>query len=177
MVRRARDRSQRLGTPDRIEDHGLVTLRGTVKQLGTPLTAPLTGRGCVAYRATGRTFTKVGHRKEVDAEETETAMTPFVLVTKHGEVTVDGTTCELPTRSEPIIPRKLELEQKFMKRVMLIGSADTAGFDEIVVKPGMKIAVYGVVREEVTSSGGETGFREAPKQLRISGEPIVIDLD
>jgi hypothetical protein len=41
----------------------------------------------------------------------------------------------------------------------------------------MKIAVHGVVREEVVPAGGETGFREAPKQLRISGEPIVIDLD
>lgn len=178
-LRRARARRERLAMPDRLDDHALVTLRGMVKLLGPHLVAPLSGRACVAYRAAARTFspTMAGTRREVDAEEIEIAMTPFLLVTKHGEVIVDGDSCELPVHSAPIIPRKIHLEQKFMERFMLIGAPKEAGFDEVVVKPGMKIAVHGVVREEVVPAGGETGFREAPKQLRISGEPIVIDLD
>jgi len=176
-IRRSHARKQRLAAPDAIIDHGVVTLRGTVKLLGDPLKAPLSGRACVAFRATGRTFTRVGQRKEIDAEVTEIVMTPFVLVTKHGEVFVDGEDCGLPEHSAPIIPRKLDLEQEFMKRVFLIGPAGEAGFDEVIVKPGMKIAVHGVVREEVTTSGAEVGFREAPKRLRLSGEPVVIDLD
>ena len=176
-IRRSHARKQRLAAPDQIVDHGLVTLRGTVKVLGEPLKAPLSGRACVAFRATGRTYSGVGTHREIDAEEIEVVMKPFVLVTKHGEVIVDGDYCELPGHISPIIPRKLELEQAFMRRVALIGMAASAGFDEVVVKPGMKIAVHGVVREEVTTAGGETGFREAPKQLRISGNPLVIDLD
>ena len=175
-IRRAQARKHRLAAPDAIVDHGVVTLRGTVKLIGEPLTAPLSGRACVAFRATGRTYTAKGNRKYLDAEEIEVVMTPFVLVTKHGDVFVDGSYCELPGESAPIIPRKLELEQKFMQRVALAGPAGQAGFDEVVVGPGMKIAVHGVVREEVTTSGAEVGFRDAPKRLRISGEPLVIDL-
>jgi hypothetical protein len=176
-IRRSHARKHRLAAPDAIIDHGIVTLRGTVKLLGTPLTAPLSGRACVAFRATGRTFTFIGKHKQIDAETTEVVMTPFVLETKHGDVIVNGEVCELPAHSAPIIPRKLELEQAFMRRATLLGMAADAGFDEIVVKPGMKIAVHGVVREEVTTSGAETGFREAPKQRRLTGEPVVIDLD
>lgn len=177
-VRRAHARRGRLAMTDRPEDHALVTLRGTVKLLGQGLVAPLSGRACVAYRAAARTFAPtIGGARTVDAEKIEIAMTPFVLVTKHGEVIVDGNTCELPHHSSPIIPRRLHLEQKFLERTNMFDEASKAGFDEIVVKPGMKIAVHGVVREEVTTTGAEVGFREAPKRLRLSGEPVVIDLD
>jgi hypothetical protein len=177
-LRRAHERRRRLAISDRPDDHALVTLRGTVRLLGAPLVAPLSGRRCVAYRAVARTFAPAiaGHRT-VDAEKIEIAMTPFVLVTKHGAVVVDGNTCELPVHSSPIIPRKLHLEQQFLEGTGMSDEVSTAGFDEIVVKPGMKIAVHGVVREEVVPTGGETGFREAPKQRRLTGEPVVIDLD
>jgi hypothetical protein len=177
-LRRAHERRQRLAMPDRPEDHAFVTLRGTVKLAAAQLVAPLSGRSCVAYRAAARTFAPaIGGGRTVDAQKIEIAMTPFVLATKHGEVIVDGNTCELPVHSSPIIPRKLHLEQRFLERTMMFDEASAAGFDEIIVKPGMKIAVHGVVRVEVIPSGGEVGFRDVPKQLRISGEPLVIDLD
>ncbi|MEO8554007.1 MAG: hypothetical protein ABI678_28730, partial [Kofleriaceae bacterium] len=172
--------------PRQVEDHALVTLTGIAKLRGTPLIAPLSGRACVAFRATGRTYKlgalsgfSGGRHRTLDQEVSELVMTPFVLVTDQGEVQVDGERCELSLRGEPIIPRKLELERDFMIKAALIGRVQDAGFDEVVILAGAKVLVHGIARREVASTGGETGFREAPMQIRLTGDathPITIGL-
>jgi hypothetical protein len=77
----------------------------------------------------------------------------------------------------PLIPRKLELEQSFLDRAGLDAYARNAGFNECHVEVGAKIKVHGVSRSELATAG-ETGFREAPTQIRISGDdahPLTID--
>lgn len=178
---RAAIRRKMLAAPRTFEDNALVTLTGTAKLVGEPLIAPLSGRPCIAFRASARTYRlSASQRKqrELDQEVTEIVMTPFVLVTADGDVEVTGDTCELPIRSAPIIPRKLDRERDFMIRAALIGTPKDSGFDEVVIQPGAKVLVHGIARKELATTGAETGFREAPTQIRITGDeahPIAID--
>ena len=97
-------------------------------------------------------------------------MTSFVLVTKDAEILVDGDVCELPIRSAPIIPRKLDRERDFMVKGALVGLPKDAGFDEVVIPDGAKIMVHGVARKELATDGGETNFREAPTKIRMTSD-------
>ncbi|MFT3697156.1 MAG: hypothetical protein QM831_28700 [Kofleriaceae bacterium] len=183
-------RQRLLAAPQQFEDNAVVTLTGTVKQIGEEqLTAPLSGRTCVAFMASARTYAQsaagFGTRsvRAVELEVIEAVMLPFLLITKEGNVLVDGEDCLLPHRSAPIIPRKLERERRFLNR-LADGRADAAakdaGFDELVVTPGMKVRVHGVTRKQLTAGGGdEVGFRDAPMQIHLTGHegPLVIDFD
>jgi hypothetical protein len=199
LVRRTRSRAvlraKLEAAPSEFEDNAVVTLTGTVKQLAEPLlVAPLSGRPCVAFRAVARSYTMrepgsavlVGlamgaamkRVRVLDREVESVEMVPFVLATKTGDVIVDGTTCELLVAAEPIIPRKLEREKKFLAAMQLETAVRDAGFDESRVEVGAKIKVHGVSRSELAAHGGETGFREAPTRIRLTGDdahPLTID--
>jgi hypothetical protein len=169
---RAAIRAKMLAAPQAFEDNALVTLTGTAKLVGEALTAPLSGKPCIAFRATARTYKTRTPRKiaEVDQEVSETRMTSFVLVTKDAEILVDGDVCELPIRSAPVIPRKLDRERDFMVKGALCGLPKDAGFDEVVIPDGAKIMVHGVARKELATDGGETNFREAPTKIRMTSD-------
>ncbi len=177
---RAALRAKIAAAPSEFEDNALVTFVGTVKAIGEPLIAPLSGKPCVAYRAVARTYALRsgpsmlsravgGSSRKLDQEVIDVEMTPFVLATKSGDVLVEGTTCELLLPMLPLIPRKLELEQSFLDRAGLDTHARNAGFNECRVEMAAKIKVHGVSRSELATAG-ETGFREAPTQIRISGD-------
>lgn len=78
-------------TTTAIADREVVTVEGTVCAPATPLTAPLSGRSCVAYHAVARL-------SQVPARETtllgtidEHRLVPFDLEIAGGEtVTIDG---------------------------------------------------------------------------------------
>jgi hypothetical protein len=179
---RAAIRAKMLAAPRTVEDNALVTLSGTAKLIGEPLIAPLSGRPCVAFRATARTYKTSSRPTKMaapDQEVSEIVMTPFVLVTPQGDVLVDGDHCEMPIRGAPVIPRRLDRERAFMIRMALTGLPQTSGFDEVVIEPGAHILVHGIARTELATSGGETGFRDAPTRIRLSGDaahPLTIDL-
>jgi hypothetical protein len=170
---RAAIRAKMLAAPKTFEDNALITLTGTAKLIGEPLIAPLSGKPCIAFRTNGRTF-KSSHSsrkmREIDQEVSEIRMTPFVLVTADDEILVDGDVCELPIRSAPVIPRKLDRERDFMVRAALLGAPQDAGFDEVVIPDGAKIMVHGVARKVLATTGGETHFREAPTQIRMTSD-------
>ena len=116
-------------------------------------------------------------RRGVDQEVVEVTLTPFVLVTSSGDVLVEGETCELLLSGSPLIPRKIEREQEFLDRMQFDVYVRTAGFDEARVEVGAKIKVHGVSRSELARAG-ETGFRDAPTQIRLTGDdahPLTID--
>jgi hypothetical protein len=184
--RRAALRAKIAAAPSEFEDNAIVTFAGIVKAVGEPLIAPLSGKPCVAYRAAARTYAlrssgavmlARSFGRKLEQEVIDVEMTPFVLETKSGDVLVEGTTCELLLPMLPLIPRKLELEQSFLDRAGLDVHARNAGFDECRVEVGAKIKVHGVSRSELATTG-ETGFREAPTQIQISGDaahPLTID--
>jgi hypothetical protein len=148
--------------PHMLVDHSVVTLVGTVRAIGEPLIAPLSGRACVVHRSTARGG---------DSSFTQCELVRFTLVTRDGEVIVDGETAEIPDRPSPIIPRKLEREEAFLARHGYRGGRGT-GFEEIVIEPGARVSVHGVVRVEISppAARGEIGFRDAPTIVRIVGD-------
>ncbi|HEX4455886.1 MAG TPA: hypothetical protein VH143_33730 [Kofleriaceae bacterium] len=178
---RAALRAKIAAAPGEFEDNAVVTFIGTVKSIGEPLVAPLSGKPCVAYRAVARTYvfraggaallarSVIGSSRTLGQEVVDVELTTFVLATKSGDVIVEGETCELLLPMLPLIPRKLELEQSFLDRAGLDTYARDAGFNECRVEVGAKIRVHGVSRSELATAG-ETGFREAPTQIRISGD-------
>jgi hypothetical protein len=177
-VARAAMREKMRATPSEFDDNALVTFTGIVKLVGEPLIAPLSGKPCVAYRSTARTYRRAGRRRLADRELVDVKMVEFVLVTKSGEVLVDGVELHVLAAPEPLIPRKLELEQRFLDRAQVDARAGDAGFDEIRIEPGAKISVHGVARKELVDGGVETDYREVPMRVRITGEadhPLTID--
>lgn len=173
-TRRAAARRRMRGAPSALADHTVATLRGVVHALDEPLVAPLSGTPCVLHRSTVRVFGKgrspAGPRPVV-GETTRCEMVRFELATRDGRVIVDGTEADVTIRPRPIIPRKLEREQAFLHTIGYDGHAGDAGFDEVVIEPGMLVAVHGVVRVEITPAAtGDVGFRDAPKQVRLVGD-------
>jgi hypothetical protein len=171
--KRAAVRAKMLAAPSTFEDNAAVTFTGTVKPLGELLVAPLSGKPCVAYRALARIYGVRGGLR-LERELAETKMVPFMLATKHGDVLVDGDQFQLLARGEPIIPGNVERERRFLALEDMRGT----GFDELRIEPDAKITVHGIARQELAEHGGETGFREAPTQIRLTGDdahPLTID--
>lgn len=172
---RAEARKRMRAALQSLDDHAVVTLRGKVRALGNQLEAPLSGTACVAHRSSvriygGRRKSAVGPRRALD-DESLCEMVSFALVTADGELIVDGANPELAIRPHPVIPRRLEREAAFLRRIGIDDDPAEAGFDEIVITDGMKVTVHGVARLEVTpSSSEETNYRDAPRRMRITGD-------
>jgi hypothetical protein len=161
------------GQPE-LADNTVVTLRGTVRALGEPLAAPLSGRPCVAHYSIARTKPRAGLMAlEGRVHETDSlassAMVRFVLVTRDGDIIIDADRAEIAQPTRPIIPRKLDREVQFVVDAGFSNqSVEAFAFEEVVIEDGMKIAVCGVARVEITAAaGGEGGFREAPTSVRV----------
>lgn len=175
------ERRRRMRAAKRVhEDNTPVTLAGKVKLLGEPLEAPLSGKRCVAYRATARVYERRGRYKHVTHELVATKLVPFVLETAEGDIHVDVVrdSVEFVLAPSPLIPRKLEREQRFVRELGV--HATDCGFDEIAIQAGMAIAVHGIGRVELSAAAAaaETDYRTAPSRLRIIGDashPLTID--
>jgi hypothetical protein len=183
---RAAKRAMIAAAPTEFEDNALVTFTGTVKLVvGEQLVAPLSGKRCVAYRAEASTSRSLrvrqmsGRGDHVGGQHVvEIRLVPFVLATESGDVIVDAETCELLVPVLPLIPRKLAREQRFIDRSGLATPLRMAFFEELRIELGAKIKVHGVSRSEGVATGGETGFREAPTRILLTGDdahPLTID--
>ena len=177
-TRSAQRRRMRSGQRE-LADNTAVTLIGTVKLVGEPLVAPLSGTPCVAYRSRARERSQGGYMGAMQdtLEWTRQRMTAFVLVTKEREVIVDGEEATLTVRPAPIIPRKIEREVEFMREVAPDFSPRSVSFDEVVITPGTRIAVHGLAQYSVVP--GEAQFRDAPSEVRVvahANHPLTIDL-
>jgi hypothetical protein len=153
-----------------LADRTLATVTGTVRVLDRSLVAPLSGRTCVIYVA--RVAIKTDALQQLVApieDPVETRWVQFALETDAGTVIVDDTAGDVDLPELPLIPRKLELEQRFLaERGAPPELARTAGFHEIVVEPGDRIAVHGlVIHEEHTGEVGERGYRDMPRRVRL----------
>lgn len=177
-AKRAAARDRMRGGQKELADNTAVTLTGTVKLVGEPLIAPLSGTPCVCHRSTVRVLATRSSQVSEGPVVTRHAMIPFTLVTGEGEVLVDGEHAEIAVRPAPIIPRKVDREIAFMREAGVEVGPRGLGSDEIVITPGMKIAVHGVARIEIVPEG-ETAFREAGRKVHLVAHgrhPITIDL-
>jgi hypothetical protein len=159
---RAAARRRLRGGQLQLSDNTVVTVTGTVRAIGEPLVAPLSGRRCVLHLSIARSQ-RIRHWL--------CEMVRFELETRDGTVIVDGVTAEVTLRPGAIVPRDLDRERAFL-RAHDITATDARGVscEEVVIEPGMKIVVNGVARyEQSPNASGEAGFRDALSTIRLVG--------
>ena len=162
-----------------IADRELVTVEGTVTTTATVLTAPLSGRPCVAYHAVAMLYrVQRGNVIPVGTID-EHRLTPFELkLERDGEtLLIDGDRAELVEPPGPLIPRKLELEQRFVARHDQPAElARHSGFEEAVIAIGDRVRVQGMALSEAHSATDQL-YRDGAQRIRIvahTAHPLTI---
>jgi len=154
-----------------IADRAIVTLTGTVRAPAGALTAPLSGRECVAYHATASLYDLLHHARVPVATLEEHRMTGFELEHDGTVVLVHGDRAELDQLPAPLIPRDLELERAFVVRHGHPAErARHGGFEEATIAAGDRVRVQGLAMIEADPMG-ERGYRDGVGQVRIVGHP------
>jgi hypothetical protein len=161
---RARARKRLAAGTSRIEDNTIVTLTGKVRAIET-MRAPLSGEECVAYVAAGRIL---GGRYENDIPMASQEMVPFDLVTSDGVVRIEVGVVEIVLPTIPRIPRKIDLEAKFLvahgfEATQVRGS----GFEQCVIVDGDTIKVQGLALVEHAPPSNEKGYRDTERRIRL----------
>jgi len=159
-------RRRDLARTSRLVEGEVVTIAGVVKPLAGTLEAPLSGRTCVLHRSRIVAATGEGLDREG---------VPFVVETKHGAVQVDPEKLELAVAPMTVVARATPRLDAFRARHEI--DADMpASFDEIVVEPGSRITIRGVlavVRD--ASAAGERGYRDdIPTTVRLDAPVTVV---
>jgi len=151
-----------------IADRASVTVFGTIRESTTSLEAPLSGRACLLFHAHAELpeLDPTGEGEFV--VHTTRRMVPFELDTPSGVVFVDATEADVDIKPTGIPERDAERERAF-----LVGHgrgpevARVAVFREVVLSPGMRVAVHGVALVE-EDPNAERGYRDAaPTRTRI----------
>ena len=169
---RAKTRKRLRNATRELVEGAVVTLTGTVRAKGDLVTGPLSGREGVAFLASARIYGPATHhmrsRPIVDHVQRQEAH-EFVLETKDGPIEIEPGEALIEYTPEPLIPRKIEREQAFLRAAGSNVHAKDAGFDEVVIQPGMKISVLGAVHFEVAP--GDGGYRETGRRVILSAPP------
>ncbi|MGE0548722.1 MAG: hypothetical protein AB7O24_32825 [Kofleriaceae bacterium] len=166
-----------------------VRVTGVVKPLDQLLTAPLSARSCVAFcsRVAAATATGVPIPSTITFGQRSFAATridlvPFALEYAQGSTLVveaTAATIELPPVS--LAPdTKSRKDQFLLHEGTSLRASINARFEEIVVEPGSRISVLGIVMLDPTTTPPTTelGFRDPPPpSIRLTGNaqhPLVI---
>jgi hypothetical protein len=165
---RAQARKRLRNASRELTDGAVVTLTGVVRAKGEMLTAPLSGRQAVAFSSTARIYAGEGYYRHVADSVHQQQMVDFVLETKEAVVEIESATAELEYAPEPLIPRKIQREQAFLRAAGHNVHPRSSSFDEVVIAPGMKVSIHGVVRIEVA---GAEGYRETGKRIVLASHP------
>lgn len=182
--RRARDALREIApltaaTPD----GALARVTGTVCMIEgrALLAAPLTGRPCVAHRSRAAARGALARAQNVQQLD----LCPFTI---DGQVLVDSanTRLDLPpvrlrTSREQTYRYDLFLARMRLHRHNPVFGSYGPEFEEVVVEPGMRVTVAGLVMYDLPEDvRGELGFRDQPPpRARLAGSaqhPIVIGL-
>lgn len=163
------------GTPD-LRDGEVVTLVGTVQAPKEPLVGPVSGRPCVFYAATARTWEREGRKMRLVDELAASGLVPFRLATPRGEILVDGDRAETSLPTLAVIPRRLEREADFLRahdrdeRYLASVSCE-----ECIVAAGDRIAVSGMI--VIERDEAPEGYRDEKVRIRIvehAAHPLTI---
>ena len=166
---RAKARKRLRQASRELVDGAVVTLTGKVVARSKVLEAPLSGRDGVAFSSNARIYT-TKRPPAIAAQIDEAMMVEFELETKDGKLVVSEGDVVIEFPPDPIIPRKIEREQRFLD-AHGYGHvhAGSVGFDEVVITAGMKISVHGAVRVE--AAPGEATYRETGKKIVLAAPP------
>lgn len=186
-IRKLRDR--KLSVAAKLVDHEEMTLVGIVRARDKTLVAPLSGKACVAHKTRVTWMDEPGSSEgrgvfgEVPAR-TGGAVggvggVSFDLELRDGtRVQIDGGVITLDVTPYRLPPNP-ERERALLVEHGNVDKHDRAGFDEIAVEPGMKIAIRGMVRiEQDPNATAERGYRDdAPTRIRLDrngDKPITV---
>jgi hypothetical protein len=161
--------------PSSVEgDH--VRVVGTVRALDQTLIAPISGRTCVAYLASAMVDggQPRADRGPVNHRPASSQCVPFLVDTGGPEVVlVDGECARFDVPTIKLTPADADRKVQFLaSHGFPAAEAREAGFTEIVIEPGMTIAVVGVMMRDVAHAppSGEVAFRGGPSPtIRITG--------
>lgn len=176
VIRRLRDTRLSMAAP--LIDHEEVTLTGIVRARDKTLEAPLSGRACVAHHtrvtivgepgsSEGRGIlgqVPAGH----EGERTLLGQVPFELELREGaRVQIDETLTFAPAPYR--LPPNPKRERALLDSIGRADKHDRAGFDELALEPGRKVAIRGMLRIDLDPHArGERGYRDdAPKRMRL----------
>ena len=168
LERRLRLRHRLRAGTSTLEEGEVATLTGTIRLLGAPLRAPLSGSPCALYRLVGRSLLGPGLATEVLT--TEAVMARFALMTSHGEVLVDGERVEITWPVRRVSPRRPEREQAVRLRLGL-NTTNTASLKEVAIPDGARVSVHGVLHRELAARAAERDYRDARTVLVLRGHP------
>jgi hypothetical protein len=151
-----------------LADHTSVTVFGTIRETTDLVEAPLSARKCVVVHAHAE-LPEIDRTAEGEyVVLTTRLMVPFELDTPAGVVLVDATHADVDIKPQRVPSRDAERERAFVvahRRGAEV--ARVATFREVVLAPGMRIAVHGVALIEDIEHG-ERGYRDAaPTRTRI----------
>lgn len=160
-------RRRRLARSPRMLEGNRVTISGTVQAPAT-LEAALSGKRCVVHRSRARVV--VGEK--LVAEPRELEVSPFVVVTRHGPIRIDVRELALDVSAETVVDQATARQLAFRARHAIPAQA-AAAYDEIVVEPGAKVTIRGIVAvERNLEAAGERGYRDdAPTTIHLRGQP------
>lgn len=166
VVVRASVRKRLRSSPSTVEHGALVTVIGRIVETGELVEAPLSGRRGVLVVASAEL-----PEQGPDGPLTYRAfaMKPFDLDTVTAGIgRIDATTADLGIRPGAPKPRSNEREEAFMiAHGRGATAARVATFRELVLAPGMRIAVHGVALI-VEDTHAERDYRDrAPRRTRI----------
>jgi len=175
LLRARRNRDLRRSPP--LVDSELVTISGVVQPLGSPLEAPLSGHRCVAHRSRAQVFATDQPWRLV-AEPCEHEVAPFVVETRHGPVRIDAHELHLEMAPSSLVDRSTLHQRTFQTR-HAIDRDVRAYFDEIVIAPGAKVTMRGMVSlEHDPKDASERGYREGAavraRLVATASQPLTV---
>ncbi|MDX2092312.1 MAG: hypothetical protein SFX73_30895 [Kofleriaceae bacterium] len=146
-----------------------------MRALGDELVeAPLSGRkGIVVYAHAELPEVDPRGGGTENVTLTTRAMVPFALETSSGDVLVDGTEADVVFAPQRVPNRSKERERAFVvahgRRAEV---AAVATFRELVLVPGLRVAVHGMAIVEADDTTAERGYRDGvPTRTRLVAHP------
>lgn len=157
------ERRLQLGVGSFSEGEG-ATVVGTVRAIGAPLTAPLSGKPCVAYEARARAGLL---NFSTEPEVVRARVIPFEIEANGDIVAVETDRAELVFDALPMV-NDGEREIAFAKACGITAPINDVSCSEICVEIGRMVAVHGVVSMDLVVP---TGYRQTAAKLKLGPHP------
>jgi hypothetical protein len=170
-----------------------VKLVGTVRSVGEPLVAPLSGRRCVAWRVAVQQEMELGERDHWQTIRTVNRASDFLLADAGHTARVDaaGAQLDLVSDSNALTgtfdnPTPAEAEFFAANPVStdaLLGFQRNLRYIEVILEEGATVAAVGVAAAEFDPSGGSagSGYRDPAQRIVLSStdpkRPVLIGDD
>jgi hypothetical protein len=154
-------------------DGAVVRVTGIVRAI-EPLSAPLSGRECVVFRARVDTTNWIVRRGGGHGVHEWLELTPFLLDRgEQGTVRVEGSHALLDLPATVLrVPDRLRRDQFLARMGARTKHGARARYEETLVEPGMRVSIAGLVMMDPAEepSTRELHFRDAPPpSLRLTG--------